>query len=146
MLPLLVWLLAGPIGAAQDPAPGEFFTSTFAPEELRDKQAVIETTAGVLVLDLLDEAAPNHVAHFVTEARDGAYDGTTFHRVVAMGIIQGGDPLSVDPDAADRYGSEGNGPRFEEVFSQVRRAGICEGQRNPDFRFPSYNRRRGFST
>ena len=83
----------------QAPAPPRdpFFTSTMKPEEIRDKQAVLETSDGVIVLDLLADAAPTHVAHFITQARAGAYDGTVFHRVIAMGIIQGGDPLSKDP-------------------------------------------------
>jgi cyclophilin family peptidyl-prolyl cis-trans isomerase len=59
------------------------------------------------VLDLLPDAAPNHVAHFITRAREGAYDGTIFHRVISLGIIQGGDPLSKDPSKADQYGTGG---------------------------------------
>jgi len=91
-----------------------FFTSTLPPAELHGKQAVLETSYGTVVLDLLAEAAPNHVAHFVTRAREGAYDGTTFHRVIAMGIIQGGDPISKDPAQAAKYGTGGLGVlRFE---------------------------------
>ena len=66
------------------------------------------------MIDLLADAAPNHVAHFITRAREGAYDGTTFHRVIAMGIIQGGDPLSKDPAQQAKYGTGGLGElRFE---------------------------------
>ena len=91
---------------APAPAPG-FFTSTLPQAELRNKQAVLETTLGTIVIDLLPDAAPNHVAHFITKAREGAYDGTTFHRVVTNGIIQGGDPLSKDPAQAAKYGTGG---------------------------------------
>src|ERR671914_1119107 len=67
-----------------------------------------------IVLDLLADQAPNHVAHFITRAREGQYDGTTFHRVIAMGIIQGGDPISKDPGQAAKYGTGGLGVlRFE---------------------------------
>jgi peptidyl-prolyl cis-trans isomerase B (cyclophilin B) len=91
-----------------------FFTSTLPPAELQNKQAVLETTYGTIVLDLLAEAAPNHVAHFITRVREGAYDGTAFHRVIAMGIVQGGDPLSKDPAQQARYGTGGLGVlRFE---------------------------------
>ncbi|MBI4886392.1 MAG: peptidylprolyl isomerase [Acidobacteria bacterium] len=91
-----------------------FFTSALPPAELRNKQAVLETTYGTIVLDLLAEAAPTHVAHFITRVREGAYNGTAFHRVVAMGIIQGGDPLSKDPAQQARYGTGGLGVlRFE---------------------------------
>src|SRR5687767_4191686 len=100
----------------QKPAPPRdtFFTSTLPAAELQNKQAVLETSYGTIVLDLLPEAAPMHVAHFITRAREGAYDGTTFHRVIAMGIIQGGDPLSKDPGQAAKYGQGGLGVlRFE---------------------------------
>jgi peptidyl-prolyl cis-trans isomerase B (cyclophilin B) len=86
-----------------------FFVSTLPAAEIQDKQAVLETTHGTIVLDLLADAAPNHVAHFITRAREGAYDGTTFHRVIAMGIIQGGDPISKDPGATAKYGTGGLG-------------------------------------
>jgi peptidyl-prolyl cis-trans isomerase B (cyclophilin B) len=101
----------------QKPAPpprDTFFTSKLPPSELQGKQAVLETTYGTIVLDLLGDAAPTHVAHFITRAREGAYDGTTFHRIIAMGIIQGGDPLSKDPAQAAKYGQGGLGVlRFE---------------------------------
>ena len=101
----------------QKPAPPPrttFFTSTLPESELRNKQAVLDTALGTIVIDLLPDAAPTHVAHFITRAREGAYDGTTFHRVIMMGIIQGGDPLSKDPAQSARYGTGGLGVlRFE---------------------------------
>jgi peptidyl-prolyl cis-trans isomerase B (cyclophilin B) len=100
-------------GRATAPA-DPFFVSKLAPPDLQGKQAVLETSLGTMVLDLLADAAPNHVAHFITRAKEGAYDGTTFHRVITMGIIQGGDPLSKDPAQSARYGTGGlNQLRFE---------------------------------
>jgi peptidyl-prolyl cis-trans isomerase B (cyclophilin B) len=119
MFPLVLMLLAlGDEQATrtQKPAPPRetFFTSMLPASELQNKQAVLETSSGTIVLDLLPEAAPNHVAHFITRAREGVYDGTSFHRVIAMGIIQGGDPLSKDPAQAAKYGTGGLGVlRFE---------------------------------
>lgn len=122
---LMLLLVAGPprehyefqSRGTQKPTPpprSSFFTSTLQESELRNKQAVLETTHGTIVIDLLPDAAPNHVAHFITRAREGAYDGTTFHRVISMGIIQGGDPLSKDPSQAAKYGTGGMGVlRFE---------------------------------
>jgi cyclophilin family peptidyl-prolyl cis-trans isomerase len=96
------------------PPKDPFFTSTLAPAEIQNKQAVLDTAHGRIVMDLLADAAPTHVAHFITRAREGAYDGTVFHRVIAMGIIQGGDPLSKDPAKAADYGTGGLGVlRFE---------------------------------
>ncbi len=84
-------------------------TALRAQEPAAPTQAVLETTLGTIVLDLLPEAAPNHVGHFIAKAKEGAYDGTAFHRVIAMGIIQGGDPLSKDPANRDKYGTGGLG-------------------------------------
>lgn len=94
-------------------------SSTLAqPDLLRDKQAVIETTFGTIVIDLLPDRAPSHVALFVKTARAGGFDGTTFHRVVRQGIIQGGDPLSKDPAANARYGTGGLNLLKSEVNSE----------------------------
>src|SRR6185503_12095499 len=103
-----------PAPAPAPPPRSTVFTSALPASELRNKQAVLDTTLGTIVIDLLPDAAPNHVAHFITRAREGAYDGTTFHRVIALGIIQGGDPLSKDPSQAAKYGTGGMGVlRFE---------------------------------
>jgi cyclophilin family peptidyl-prolyl cis-trans isomerase len=85
------------------------YTATHSPEQMRGRQAVIETTAGTIVLDLLPDAAPNHVSYFLKLAAEGAYAGTTFHRAIKYGIIQGGDPLSRDPAKRDLYGTGGLG-------------------------------------
>jgi len=69
--------------------------------------AVVETPKGSFTIRLLPDVAPKHVAHFVETARAGGFDGTTFHRIIMGGIIQGGDPLSKDPSQASRYGTGG---------------------------------------
>jgi peptidyl-prolyl cis-trans isomerase B (cyclophilin B) len=88
-------------------APPALFTTPLTLEQMTGKQAVIETSAGRIVLDLLPDKAPNHVGYFITLAREGAYNGTTFHRLIKHGIIQGGDPLSKDPAKAAQYGTGG---------------------------------------
>ena len=55
-------------------------------------QVTIETDRGPIVMELDPKLAPNTVNHFVVLARDGFYDGLTFHRVVPDFVIQGGDP------------------------------------------------------
>jgi cyclophilin family peptidyl-prolyl cis-trans isomerase len=94
------------------------FTTPLTPAEMKGKQAVIETTAGTIVIDLLAEAAPNHVGYFIKLAREGAYTGTTFHRLIKYGIIQGGDPLSRDPAKRDLYGTGGLGVLKAEVSAE----------------------------
>ncbi len=84
-----------------------FFTSPLAPEQMKNEQAVIETSAGTFVVDLQPDGAPNQTAYFMKLAGDGAYDGTTFHRMIKYGIVQGGDPLSKDPAKRAQYGTGG---------------------------------------
>jgi peptidyl-prolyl cis-trans isomerase B (cyclophilin B) len=71
------------------------------------KQAVIETSAGTIVMDLLSEKAPAHVGLFIKTAESGGYDGTTFFRMIKYGIIQGGDPVTKDATARGKYGTGG---------------------------------------
>ena len=73
----------------------------------RQQQAVLDTTAGPIVMDLLADKAPNHVALFIKTADSGGYDGTTFIRMIKYGIVQGGDPVTKDPNARARYGTGG---------------------------------------
>ena len=94
---------------ARPGAPGAAKAVTAAPAVAPGTEAVVETTKGSFTIRLLPEVAPRHVALFVKTAKAGGYDGTTFHRVVAGGIIQGGDPLSKDPAKAAQYGQGGLG-------------------------------------
>ena len=86
---------------------GGFFLSSVVSAQAPPKQAVVDTSAGTFVIDLAPEAAPNQTAHFVKLAADGAYDGTTFHRAVKYGMVQGGDPLTKDPAKRALYGTGG---------------------------------------
>ena len=57
-------------------------------------KAVIDTAQGVIELDLFPDEVPGTVANFEKLAKEGFYDGTTFHRVIPNFMIQGGDPYS----------------------------------------------------
>ncbi len=54
--------------------------------------ATFDTSRGKIVVDLFPKDAPNTVNNFVFLARDKFYDGTSFHRVIADFMVQGGDP------------------------------------------------------
>lgn len=71
-------------------------------------QASIETNKGTLVLDLHAAEAPITVNNFVFLARQGFYDGVTFHRVISNFMVQGGDPTGT--------GRGGPGYRFQDEF------------------------------
>ena len=55
-------------------------------------EVTLTTAKGDIVLALDAALAPVTVNHFVVNARNGFYDGLTFHRVVPGFVIQGGDP------------------------------------------------------
>ena len=68
----------------------------------------IETDKGTIEIDLFADAAPKTVNNFVFLAREGFYDGISFHRVIPDFMVQGGDPTG--------SGSGGPGYRFEDEF------------------------------
>jgi peptidyl-prolyl cis-trans isomerase B (cyclophilin B) len=90
------------------------------------KQAVIETSAGTVIVDLAPETAPNQVAYFVQTAQRGGYDGTVFHRAVRNGMVQGGDPLSKDPAKRSQYGTGGlNAVKAEPHAAKMTRGSVA---------------------
>lgn len=57
-------------------------------------EAIIRTEKGDMRVTFYQEDAPNTVANFVKLAKEGFYDGLTFHRVLPDFVIQGGCPNS----------------------------------------------------
>jgi cyclophilin family peptidyl-prolyl cis-trans isomerase len=55
-------------------------------------RATVTTNRGTIVMDLDPQLAPKSVNNFVGLARQGFYDGLTFHRVVPEFVVQGGCP------------------------------------------------------
>lgn len=106
LLGCLLLLMSDSVGA-QDPDPPTPFVTPLSLEEMTGKQAVLETDLGTITVNLLPDLAPNHVGLIMQLAEEGEYDGTTFHRMVRHGIIQGGDPLTRDPEQVARYGQGG---------------------------------------
>ena len=64
----------------------------------------ISTRLGDIYVYLYDET-PGHKQNFLKLAKEGFFDGTTFHRVIKNFVVQGGDPYSKDADTAN----DGNG-------------------------------------
>lgn len=67
-------------------------------QKVKKEVAVIETRFGKIILKFYENDAPKHVANFKKLAKEGFYNGTTFHRVIPNFMIQGGDPNSKDND------------------------------------------------
>jgi cyclophilin family peptidyl-prolyl cis-trans isomerase len=88
--------------------------------------ATIHTNHGAIDVELFDEDAPKTVENFVSLARDGFYDGVTFHRVIPDFMIQGGDPTGT--------GSGGPGYQFEDEFNDhlVARGALAMANAGPN--------------
>ena len=71
-------------------------------------KARMETDKGTMVIELFADKAPKTVNNFVFLAREGFYEGITFHRVISNFMVQGGDPTG--------RGSGGPGYKFEDEF------------------------------
>jgi peptidyl-prolyl cis-trans isomerase B (cyclophilin B) len=120
-----------PVRRPPAPKPAAPFTTTMTAAEMANKQAVVHTSAGTFVLDLRPDLAPNHVGFFIQQARAGAYDRTTFHRVIRHGIIQGGDPLSRDPAKSKLYGTGGLGVLKAEISTEPHTRGAVSAVLQP---------------
>ena len=92
----------------------------------RHYEVTIHTAKGDIVMDLDPALAPVTVNHFVVNARNGFYDGLTFHRVVPGFVIQGGDPSG--------NGTGGPGYKFadEPVQGEYRLGAVAMANAGPD--------------
>lgn len=67
-------------------------TATAPRQNQPNRTAVIETDAGNIKFELLENEAPKTAENFRLLAERGYYNGTIFHRVISGFMIQGGDP------------------------------------------------------
>jgi peptidyl-prolyl cis-trans isomerase B (cyclophilin B) len=87
----------------------------------------MQTSAGEIVLELFEDAAPNTVANFISLAEKGFYANKIFHRIIKDFMIQGGCPQGT--------GTGGPGYRFADEFKgnpyKVDRYTICMANAGP---------------
>jgi cyclophilin family peptidyl-prolyl cis-trans isomerase len=88
--------------------------------------ATMTTNHGDIAFELFDEEAPKTVDNFRKLARDGFYDGLTFHRIIRDFMIQGGCPQGT--------GTGGPGYTFEDEINQhkVVRGALAMANAGPD--------------
>ena len=82
--------------------------------EIKDREnaLIMETTKGKVVIELLPDVAPKHVARIKELAREKFYDGVVFHRVIDGFMAQGGDPTGTGMGGSEK-------PNLPAEFSNV---------------------------
>lgn len=83
-------------------------TPTLTIDPLKNYTAILHTDKGDITIQLFADKTPFTVNNFVFLARQGFYDGTIFHRVIANFMVQGGDPTGT--------GRGGPGYQFKDEF------------------------------
>lgn len=75
------------------------------------KLAVMEVDFGgrteSIIFHLLDDVAPKHVANFISNCEDKAYNGLAIHRTIDSYLVQTGDPLTADQSKRNEWGTGG---------------------------------------
>ena len=86
----------------------------------------LELKSGTVTIELLPQLAPNHVQRIKELARDGFYDGLTFHRVIAGFMAQTGDPTGTGSGKSSK-------PNLRAEFSREPHVrGVCSMARSND--------------
>jgi peptidyl-prolyl cis-trans isomerase B (cyclophilin B) len=105
--------------------------------EIKDPEntLIMETTKGQVVISLMPDVAPGHVARIKELARENAYDGVVFHRVISGFMAQTGDvKFGKQGGSLDRAGMGGSEkPNLKAEFSAVKHLrGVCSMARSSD--------------
>lgn len=95
-------------------------------------EAVVATDVGTFKIEFAPDKAPKHVAQFIKFAKEGYYDGSAFFRMVAGGIIQGGDPgLKSAKTARNLWGTGGLNLLPDEFSDMKHDSGVVSAVRIP---------------
>jgi len=87
---------------------------------------IMTLETGPVTIELRPDLAPGHVARIKELAREGFYDGVTFHRVIPGFMAQGGDPTGTGS------GGSGKANLQAEFSSEPHVRGVCSMARTPN--------------
>ncbi len=90
----------------------------FAQKSKKQTKVLISTSYGDMKVALYNET-PKHRDNFIKLVKDGFYDGTLFHRVIAGFMIQGGDPESKGAEKGQMLGNGGPGYTVPAEFNKM---------------------------
>ena len=124
-------LLVGGLAACkdEDETPKNQPTDVYADKEygfqqempaVGDTVAIMHTSMGDICIRLFPEAAPKAVENFTTHAKNGYYNGLTFHRIIEDFMIQGGDPKGDGTGGDNIWGTDGFVDEFDKKLMNIR--------------------------
>jgi len=92
--------------------------------------AVLETTQGVIELELYPDIAPLAVENFTTHIKNGYYNGVAFHRIIKNFMIQGGDPTESGRGGESIWGKPFNDEFKNKTFNKIGVLAMANAGRN----------------
>ncbi len=116
-------------GGYSEPKPNTAVTDKYADKDygfqqempqVGDTVAIMHTTKGDIYIRFFPEAAPKAVENFTTHAKNGYYNGLTFHRVMKEFMIQGGDPKGDGTGGENIWKTEGFDDEFDKKLLNIR--------------------------
>jgi len=112
-----------------------FVSPNFVNAQTNDVVVVLDTHLGKIVIEFFPGDAPKTVDNFLNLAESGFYDDVIFHRIIKGFMIQGGDPLSKNPESQSLWGTGDAGQNIKAEFNTIKHnRGIVSMARstNPD--------------
>ncbi|MBH1940617.1 peptidylprolyl isomerase [Mobilitalea sibirica] len=100
------------------------------PKEGDQVAQIVIKDFGSIYVRFFEEAAPKAVENFLTHAKNGYYDGLTFHRIIEDFMIQGGDPTGTGTGGESIWGKD-----FEDEFAEdlhPYRGALCMANSGPN--------------
>ena len=76
--------------------------------ETKNPFVVLQTTQGIIELELFPDVAPLAVENFTTHVKNGYYNGIAFHRIIKNFMVQGGDPTETGRGGESIWGKSFN--------------------------------------
>ena len=86
--------------------------------ENKNPYVILETTQGVIELELYPDVAPLAVENFTTHVKNGYYNGIAFHRIIKNFMIQGGDPTETGRGGESIWGKNFKDEYKDKVFDK----------------------------
>lgn len=95
------------------------FSLSLSASQSANPHAILETTQGIIELELYPDVAPLAVENFTTHIKNGYYNGVAFHRIIKNFMIQGGDPTETGRGGESIWGKDFKDEYKNKTFNKV---------------------------